>query len=190
MNEADTRLASILVRLRGRDEGALRELVASEGGKLLHIARALSHDDQRAQDAVQDTLLAVWLGTGEMPAHPRAWLHTVLRNAVHRQYRGSAHASREDTSLETLGGQAGWNCTPQLDATLQRIEDRDAIDKAVAGLGPQDQEVLRLVDGESLSLDETAALLGIEVGAVKSRVHRARLRFIAALGQQEVPRGR
>lgn len=190
MSQTDALLRSLFERMRGRDEAALRELVAQQGAQLLRIARALTHDQARAEDAVQETLLAVWSARGELPPHPRAWLLTVLRNAVSRQYRGAAHAGREDASLETLGAEAGWSCPERLDQTLKRVEDRDAIDKALSCLSAADREVLGLVDGESLSLDETARMLGVEVGAVKSRVHRARLRFIAALGRQEVPHER
>jgi RNA polymerase sigma-70 factor (ECF subfamily) len=69
---------------------------------------------------------------------------------------------------------------------LARLEDREQIERGLAALSPADREILLLSDCEELTIDEMSAILGLQAGAVKSRVHRARLRFVAALSKGDL----
>jgi RNA polymerase sigma factor (sigma-70 family) len=53
-------------------------------------------------------------------------------------------------------------------------ERSDAVARAIAALPPLQREALILFEYEDLSLEEIAAVAGIEIGAVKARLHRAR----------------
>jgi RNA polymerase sigma-70 factor (ECF subfamily) len=64
---------------------------------------------------------------------------------------------------------------------LVRLEEREWLARALARLSQADREVLILRDLEGLSGEETAAALGVTVRAMKSRLHRARLRLAAQL---------
>ena len=68
---------------------------------------------------------------------------------------------------------------------LLRKEMRDRVRAALAGLGERDREVLALRFLEGLSTAETAVVLGLGAGAVKSRVMRAVARFRDLLDEQE-----
>ena len=81
---------------------------------------------------------------------------------------------------DDLERDAGWGTEPP-DALFERLEDRASLERALGDLAPADREVLVLRDLEELSGDETAAVLGITLRAMKSRLHRARLRLAAAL---------
>lgn len=81
--------------------------------------------------------------------------------------------------LESLGAKAGWG-DPEGPKTLARIiEERDLLDKAFRCLEETDREVLLACDVEGLSGAE-AWLLALSPSALKSRLHRARLRLAAA----------
>ena len=61
------------------------------------------------------------------------------------------------------------------------LEDRQEIERALGALSDDDREVLALVDAEGLSIEEASSSLGVTEAALKSRLHRARLRFMAAM---------
>jgi RNA polymerase sigma-70 factor, ECF subfamily len=144
--------------------------------------RALTDDTDRAADAQQETFIAAWraASTFRGAGSARPWLLRIARRRVFRQYRRRSGEPATHVPLEDLARMAGWG-----DPVAERIEDRlDARASVAAGferLSPADREILVLRDLEEWSGDETAQLLGISVAAEKSRLHRARLRFMAAL---------
>lgn len=123
------------------------------------ICRHLAGD--ATEDAAQEALLAVFrrLGTLEQPEALTAWVATTARREALRQARKPIVASLPDDA-----------CTPQ---TPKMIELHDAL----ATLPLPQREVLILRDLVGLSERETADLLTLACGTVKSRLHRARATF-------------
>jgi RNA polymerase sigma-70 factor (ECF subfamily) len=66
-----------------------------------------------------------------------------------------------------------WREIPS--TALERTETREALVKALSSLAPHYREAFVLRDIHELSISETATILGISPGAVKSRLRRARL---------------
>lgn len=149
----------------------------------LLLATAASRAD--AEDALQEAFISAWrsartfAGTGSA----RAWILTIARNALHRHYRRRVGEPAGHVPLDQLGADAGWGTVASPDELLERIEDRDLLARALAALPDPDREVLILRDLEGLSGEETATALQISVQAMKSRLHRARLRLAARLGR-------
>jgi RNA polymerase sigma-70 factor (ECF subfamily) len=67
------------------------------------------------------------------------------------------------------------------EALAGRLETQAMLERALASLGDEDREVIVLRDLEGLSGEETAQALGLSLPAMKSRLHRARLRLLAAV---------
>lgn len=134
-----------------------------------------------AEDALQEAFLAAWRAAGSFAGteSARAWILTIARNALHRRYRRRAGEPAEVISLDRLGEQAGWGAVDAPDERVERLEDRELLERALNRLDQADREVLVLRDLEELGGEETAHLLGISIGAMKSRLHRARLRLAA-----------
>ncbi|MGB5681902.1 MAG: sigma factor-like helix-turn-helix DNA-binding protein, partial [Polyangiales bacterium] len=89
--------------------------------------------------------------------------------------------------------QAGWG-SDDPEAIAIASERKGALRRAMASLSAEDQEVLILRDLEGLRGSEAAEVLGISLRALKSRLHRARLRLAASLRglgteDQQAPRG-
>jgi RNA polymerase sigma-70 factor (ECF subfamily) len=80
--------------------------------------------------------------------------------------------------LETLGVQAGWGDDG---AALESLARRDLLRRALRRLRPDDREILVLRELEGLPGAEVAEMLELTLAAMKSRLHRARLRLAAAL---------
>ncbi len=85
-----------------------------------------------------------------------------------------------DEPLMTLGREAGWG-SDDPEALAIAAERRDTLTRALQALSPGDREVLILRDIEGLSGQEAAEVLAITGAALKSRLHRARLRLARAL---------
>lgn len=121
----------------------------------------------RGADAMQETFIVVLrnLVTLREPAAFRGW---VRRIAVREALR-IVNADRELTIGDAV----------DLPEVARPLDLDTAIDvhATLVGLSPLQRAVLVLRDLEDLSEDQTAALLGVEVGTVKSRLSRARSAF-------------
>ena len=146
---------------------------------LLRVARSLTRRAVDAEDLVQDTLLRAYRGIdGFDGAHPRAWLLTIMRNAqiTRTRRRRPKLLDDPDATFDRLAATEGEGAqTPE---ALVVGETFDAVvSDALAALPDRFRAVVTLVDVEALSYAEAAEALGIPVGTVMSRLHRARARM-------------
>lgn len=177
-----------LIAATARGEHAAFALLFERHARgVLAVARALA--PEHAEDVVQETFASALraIGTyrpGEGGA--RSWLFAITRNAARRTHRRAREVSTDpsdETSLLELGRAAGWG--HDAEDALGRLEDAERIARAIASLAAEEREVVLLRDVERLEGEETAALLGLSLAAMKSRLHRARLRLMAALRADE-----
>jgi RNA polymerase sigma-70 factor (ECF subfamily) len=171
--------AELLRAISAGDREASGVFVARHLSRVWRFVRALA-GDQAADDAVQETFVAVLRHAGGFrgDADATAWVLTIARNATSRGARRRAGEPGRWENVDDLGLAAGWGDPERL---AVRSEERDALMRAMQGLSEEDREVLWLRDVEGLDGPAASAVLGAELGAVKSRLHRARLRLMAAL---------
>lgn len=147
------------------DAEAARRFIGAFGGVLRRMAQVLSNEPE---DAYQNALVAISRGAGTFdatraPGGVRPWVLAVARNAMRRRPSdGNTDSGRDSRELA--------------------MEDALGIREAFAALRSEDRDVLFLRDVEEFSASEAAEILSISVDALKSRLHRARLRLAAALG--------
>jgi RNA polymerase sigma-70 factor (ECF subfamily) len=149
---------------------------------LFRIARRLARDPQRAEDLVQETYLRAVRAreTFDLQSHGiRPWLLRIMHNVhVSRSEReGRQPASVEDEQLESSaggGGSARARATPPPYDQFSFDGMDQQLVRAIEGLAPEYQVVLMLWAVEELSYKEIAAAVGIPIGTVMSRLHRAR----------------
>ena len=158
------------------------QLALEQLDTLYRIARRLARDPQRAEDLVQETYLRAVRAreTFDLQAHGiRPWLLRIMHNVhVSRSEReGRQPASVEDEQLEagSSGGSAAarGRSTPPYDPLSFDGMDQQLV-RAIEGLSPEYQVVLMLWAVDELSYKEIAAAVGIPIGTVMSRLHRAR----------------
>ena len=148
---------------------------------LRRYARGLVSDRARADDLVQDTLerawrhFAMWRRRGAV----RAWMFGILHNLFVDRLRGQRR-SLEDEAGEHLPEMAD-RASP-----ADRLELRD-LERALQRLPAEQREVLLLVGVEEFSYQEAAAVLGVPLGTVMSRLSRARERLRAELEGRSLP---
>jgi RNA polymerase sigma-70 factor (ECF subfamily) len=147
------------------------------------LARAIVHDRQAAEDVLQDTFLAAFRSAGSYrhEASVASWLYAIARHSAYRRTtRSRREVTADDRAIERLGVEAGWG-RDDVEVAASRAELRAQLAAALGELDPEEREILALRDGLGLSGEETAAALGTTVAAMKSRLHRARLRLAGRL---------
>lgn len=145
---------------------------------LARVALSLTRNHADAEDLVQDTLVRAYKAVDRFDGrHPRAWLLTILRNTnlnrvakrtVDVVPRSDAARGAVERTPTTDPGPEDHAMARTFDAVVQRELD---------ALPDQMRAVVEVVDMDGLTYQEAADALGIPVGTVMSRLHRARKRM-------------
>src|SRR3954469_16747906 len=163
------------------------ELVFREyAPRIYNLARRMLGNDADAEDVTQDVLLQVVrkLDTFRGDAQLSTWLHRVTVNAAlahrqkraNRQKRETTEAASDVLEAAPVGGPVKrWNVGPE--ESVLAAEQAEVIEKAIETLPEPFRDVYVLADVEGLPNAEIAEILELSVPAVKSRLHRARLRM-------------
>lgn len=151
---------------------AINELIP----RLRAYARFITRDADRADDLVQTSLeLALRRFHQFQPGtNLRAWLFTILRHAHINELRRDA---RRPIAMDPTLYENQLSVPAPQDSQLA-LQD---LTSCMAQLSKADRDVLRLVGAEGMSYEDTAALLHVPIGTVRSRLSRARDRLRARL---------
>jgi RNA polymerase sigma-70 factor (ECF subfamily) len=168
----------LIQRIAAGDERALEHLYARHAQSLLAYAYHLIGDRQAAEEALQDTFVAVWRGAAgfEERSAVRTWLFGICRRQALLRVRRGVTATQPIEEVPERPSEA-----PGPDAVVLARADASAVAAALATLPAIHREVLDLVFGAELSHTEVAEVLGIPVGTVKSRLFHARAALARAL---------
>jgi RNA polymerase sigma-70 factor (ECF subfamily) len=138
------------------------------------LVRALLHwtkgDRQAAEDLMQETMLRAWRNLDALYADPvslRPWLITVSRRIAIDSLRARAARPVETASDDSFE----WLVAPD---PFEQVLNRELIHKLLAGLSAEHRNVLLHVYIHDLTVPQTARILGVPEGTVKSRLHSAR----------------
>jgi len=156
-------------------DGAVRDQMLAAIPSLRAFAISLTSNTDRADDLVQDTILRAWANIDRFQpgTNLNAWLFTILRNLFHSEYR-----KRKREVEDADGSYAGKLRThPDQQAHLDFEDFRTALARVPA----EQREALLLVGAQGMSYDDAAAIWGVAVGTIKSRVNRARTRLAELL---------
>lgn len=158
---------TLVERARGGDRDAFAVLARSAATRLDAAARLILRDREQARDAVQEALIRAWRDLPGLrdPDRFDAWLYRLLSNsAIDEARRRRRRVIEVEISAIDVSGH---------DDPTATLADRDALDRALAGLSPEHRALVVLHYYLGLSLPEAAAAQGISLGAAKSRLHRA-----------------
>jgi len=140
-------------------------------------ALRLTRNPEQAQDLVQDTYVRAlrYQHSFEAGTNMKAWLFAIMRNLFWDRFK---NLHKDDVSLDDVGD------FPLYDKLKDSAEipEAEVLDKLAAGevvraieqLPPLHREVVLLVDVEGFAYKDAAQVLGIPIGTVMSRLHRAR----------------
>jgi RNA polymerase sigma-70 factor, ECF subfamily len=164
-----------LLDLAGRDEPAFMMLFERHREVIFRVAYRLTNSTAAAEDITQECFLGLLNASGRFdPA--KGSLRTYLYGAV-RNHARKYHGLRDgEVDLADLDATELDEAAEPAQMFLQQ-EQSEVIRQAISTLPLQQREALILFQYEELPLDEIAAILDIDIGAVKSRLHRARARL-------------
>jgi RNA polymerase sigma-70 factor (ECF subfamily) len=173
--------------LKGRT-AAFGELVRLYQDRLFHTAYRLVGNAEDAQDVVQETFLHAYqsLDAFKGDALFFTWLYRIAVNTA------ISHKRKRRVTLR-MDGREGEGGVEPVDVSevsrpglaLERADEERRIQDALNRLSPEHRAVLVLKDLEGQKYEEMAAVLGVPIGTIRSRLHRARMELRVLLERNE-----
>jgi len=173
----------LVTRAKDGDRLALDALCARHAPKVERLARHLLRDPEDASDAAQEALakLCVRLGQFRGDSQFSTWLHRLVvntcRDAAERQKTRVHEPLADDLS-------SGPDDDPMRAAGISELR-RELCD-SLAGVSPQQAQVVLLKDALGYSFEEIADAAGMPVGTAKCHAHRGRSRLREQLEDRDV----
>jgi RNA polymerase sigma-70 factor (ECF subfamily) len=148
-------------------------------------------DPAEAEDLTQETLLRAYgkLASLEDPARLVPWLYRIATNVTYDRFRQASYRHRPQQLLADGEGPDREavvdlaDSGPRLDKLMQQREMSSCVQDYIAALPESYRAVILLHDVQGLTNPEIAEMLGLTLATVKIRLHRARNRLRAALGE-------
>jgi len=165
---------------RRKDPEAVRALYRDYGRLVYAVAHRVLGQHELAEEATQQTFVRAWQAADrvDVDRDPAPWLATIAKNVaidIHRR-----EARRPTRSLTDVPEGDPAVATPAPD--VERLDAVWQVRHAIDALPGEEAAVVRLQHLEGLTHLEIADRLGIAVGTVKSRSHRAHHRLAHVLG--------
>jgi RNA polymerase sigma factor, sigma-70 family len=172
-----------LTALRAQDREAFAALVEATSPSLYSLLLRILNDEQDAEDILQETYIKAFaaLPSFEGRSSLKTWLFRIATNEALMAIRKRkpqvqlTEIDREDDEVEAPIEIVDWCCIPEPE--LMNAETRRKLDEAIQHLSLGLRTVFLLRDVQGLSGEETAAIMGISVDNVKTRLLRARLKL-------------
>jgi RNA polymerase sigma-70 factor (ECF subfamily) len=169
--------SELLEKARIGDSDAVDELLARHEQQVFRFGLRMCGNEDDARDVLQETLLAAFknVKTFRGDAQLSTWLYQIARSFCLKSRRRSVGEPERSEALDKPEAAAVPSGEAQPDAQAHAREIGALLQAAILSLPESHREVLVLRDVEGLSAEEAAQVVGIEVGALKSRLHRARM---------------
>ncbi|MDB5313750.1 MAG: sigW 10 [Gemmataceae bacterium] len=186
MSDDDRRL--IAECLGGRRD-AFGDLVSRYQARLYNAALRLVDNPEDAADVAQDAFLNAYqsLHTFKGDAEFFTWLYRIAFNTAISLKRKKRAVVSLDASMN---GDHGLEPDDPSEYTrpgvaLERTEEEGLLHAALTRLSGEHRDVLVMKDIEGMKYEEIAEILGVPIGTIRSRLHRARLELRDLLGPRD-----
>lgn len=166
-------------------EARFREAILPHLDSAFNLAYWLTRNRDDAEDVVQDAMLRAFRFFGGFHgADGRVWLLRIVRNTFYtsRQEKGPQPATVFDEEVHGFDADEP-HASPE--AQLMHKDDARRVQQALAALPLEFREVVVMRELEELSYKEIAAIAGIPIGTVMSRLGRGRKLLAQSLGGRE-----
>ena len=157
------------------------EIVRDNSARVYRLAYRLTGNRHDAEDLTQETFVRVFRSLDSyVPGTFEGWLHRITTNLFLDQAR-----RRKRIRIDAIGDDTErWSSADELASPERAFEhgnlDQD-VQRALDELPPEYRAAVVLCDIEGLSYEEIAVTLGVKLGTVRSRIHRARARLRVSL---------
>jgi RNA polymerase sigma factor (sigma-70 family) len=167
-------------RARAGDPQAFEALIRARGDRLLGLARKILRDQDAADDALQQAVVAAWRTLPRLrdPGAFDTWLTRLVVNACY----GEANRTRRfRAQVRQVVDE------PEAADRVDAFDDREALDQAFRALTPAHRAVVVLHHYADLPLTEVAKIVGVGPATARTRLHYALRSLRAALEAQDRP---
>jgi RNA polymerase sigma-70 factor (ECF subfamily) len=166
----------LVIQAQGGDHAAFERLALVVSDRVHGVAFNILRDSHQAEDATQQTLMAVWRDLPQLrdPARFEAWVYRIAVRACHAE----ARRTRRWLSVVTPWPSDGPTIS---DTDLEAVADRDQFDRAFRRLSVDQRTVIVLHHYLGLTIEQVAETVGVSDGTVKSRLNRGYGRLRTAL---------
>jgi RNA polymerase sigma-70 factor, ECF subfamily len=173
----------LVSRAKAGDAAALEALCARHAPRVERLARHLLRDPEDARDAAQESLakLCVRLRQFRGEAQFSTWLHRLVVNTC----RDAAERQRSRTH-DQLPDELGADLEHDPARGVRLSELRRELCVSLAGISPEQAQVIVLKDALGYTFEEIAAAAGMPVGTAKCHAHRGRHRLKERLEKRDV----
>ncbi len=167
----------LVTKAQAGDAKALEKILTDAEKPIYRFGLRMCGNEDAAREVLQETMMAAFRALpgfrGESTLS--TWLFQLARNACLRQRRKHVGEPEALQPLDTPEVAQQPSPAPGADERAHAKQMGGLLSAAVGALSAEHREVILLRDVEGLSAEEAASVLGIEVGALKSRLHRARM---------------
>lgn len=177
LDQVDSTEALLVKRCQAGDQEAWRVFVERYQDHLYNIAYGFLQNPVEADDVAQDAVVAIYRALPSFRGESRlqTWLYRITVNVCLQAIRRRRPPTSELPDEYDGGGEARPSTNPE-DLSLRR-EARSRVRQMIARLPAKFREVVVLCDLQGLPYEETAEILHLSIGTVRSRLHRARNRL-------------
>jgi len=174
----------LIAQVRAGNTKLFHKLIEPYERPLFALAYAVLRNSADAEEAVQEALMKSYQNLDQLQEEERfkSWLLRIALNEARMRRRKERRYLFEPLDEPTSNDSeyvprqfADWRDLPS--DFVEIAELRSAVQQAIENLPDKYREVYLLSDNRHLTMGETANVLGISIAAVKSRLHRARLRI-------------
>jgi len=182
---SESEVQLLIERARSGDTRAFEDLARREERALYRHALRIVGTTSDAEDIVQDALFSAWRSIASFQGLSfRAWLFRIATNRALDQLR--SRKRRPELPLDPPDDdEVTWAEPVAPGPDLAQIAgDREAlaaVESALEALPAEQRTALLLRDVEGFAYEEIAVITSVEIGTVKSRIHRGRLAVRNAL---------
>ncbi len=158
------------------------ELVRRYEAAFLRKARSILHSEEEAEDAVQEAFMRIYRYGERYTEVPgatfKSWAYRILLNVVFTRYGRLKHARERSAVLSV----EQYEILPDTESQqFEQKELREYLVSVFARMPDAFAETLKLYFLEGLSQREIADRVGVSEGAIKTRMHRAKVAFRQAV---------
>lgn len=180
--------ARFIAALKARDERAFNALVARFQDRVYNLIRRLLGNPEEARDVTQEVFVSVFekVDSYRGESSIATWIYRIATNQAKNRIKYlSRRKDRQKESLEAMLVPPTHSRlsaeVPRPDQAYTREFVSRLVDQALGELDEEQRIVLVLRDVEGQSYEDIAVITGLQLGTVKSRLHRGRLRLKEAL---------
>jgi len=151
------------------------QIVFEQSGRVFRLAYRLTGNQHDAEDLTQDVFVKVFRSLAKFePGNVEGWLHRITTNEFLDQVRRKQRIRMVDLPTDADNRLDDGRAEERPERAFEHRNMGDDVQNALAELSPQMRAAIVLRDMEDLSYEEIATTLGISLGTVRSRIHRAR----------------